>query len=228
MRRHPDAFGIKFVRASLNPPASLANILRRHFSWCRDYEHPNASESLMVKQFEGAMDAEPKEHGDVYLHYRSLSLGTNSGRCVNCRNSTTGAGLKLGVAVRRYLDVIADVGFQPGASPASSLETGGSLTTANFGVRSGYSGERFAAKVSLAPGFASYSRTQPAATESDPKSRPAANVPLLRRCGAFRGCPRYEAPGISGDVGTDADSIQEPDSRSRWNWNGSSTFISFA
>jgi hypothetical protein len=35
-------------------------------------------------------------------------------------------------------------------------------------VRSGYSGERFAAKVSLAPGFASYSRTQPAATESDP------------------------------------------------------------
>ena len=87
----------------------------------------------MVKQFEGAMDAEPKEHGDLSLHYRSLSLGTNSGRCVNSRNSTTGAGLKLGVAVRRYLDVIADVGFQPGASPASSLETGGSLTTANFG-----------------------------------------------------------------------------------------------
>jgi hypothetical protein len=44
----------------------------------------------------------------------------------------------------------------------------GALTTANFGVRSGYSEERFAAKVSLAPGFASYSRTQPVATESDP------------------------------------------------------------
>jgi hypothetical protein len=42
----------------------------------------------------------------------------------------------------------------------------------NFGVRSGYSGKRFAAKVSLAPGFASYSKALPAATESDPNPSP--------------------------------------------------------
>jgi hypothetical protein len=168
VRRHPKAFGVKLVRASLNPSASVANMLRGHFPWRRDYEHPSASESLLMRHFERAMDEEPKERGDLYLHYRSLSLGTNDGRCWDCRNATTGAGLELGVAVRRYLDVIADVSVQPGASPASSLNAGGSLTTANFGVRSGYSGERFAAKVSLAPGFASYSRTQPAGTESDP------------------------------------------------------------
>src|ERR1700761_5371699 len=156
VRRHPHAFGIKLVRASLNPPASLANILRGRFPWWRDYEHPNDYESLIVKQFERAIDAEPKEAGDLYFHYRTLSLGTNNGSCFDCRNTTTGAGLELGVAVRRCFDVIANVGFQPGASPVSSREAGGSLTTMNFGVRSGYSGKRFAAKVSLAPGFASY------------------------------------------------------------------------
>ena len=224
VRRHPNAFGIKLVRASLNPPASLANILRGHFPWWRDYEHPNASESLIVKQFEGVLDAEQKERGDLYLHYRSLSLGNNNGSCFDCRNVTTGAGLKLGVAARRYLDVIADVSVQPGASPVSSLNAGGSLTTANFSVRSGYSAERFAVKVSLAPGFASYSRTQPVVTESNARGERSISPPLQR----FGRPPLYGAPGISGDLGTDADSIQEPGSRSEWNWNGSSTFISFA
>lgn len=168
VRRHPNSFGIKLVRASLNPPASLANILRGHFPWWRDYEHPDASESLLVGQFERVLNAEPKERGDLYLHYRALSLGTNNGNCSECRNTTVGAGVELGVAARRYLDVIADVSVQPGASPVSSMNVGGSLTTATFGIRSGYSGNRFVAKVSLAPGFASYSRTQAAATDSDP------------------------------------------------------------
>jgi hypothetical protein len=168
VRRHPNSFGIKVVRASLNPPASLANMLRGRFPWWRDYEHPNDYESLAVKQFERAMDAEPEEHADLYLYYRSLVLGTNNGHCFDCRNSVGGGGLELGVAVRRYLDVIADVSVHPEASPVSSLNVGGTLTAANFGVRSGYSGKRFAAKVSLAPGFASYSKTQPVPTESDP------------------------------------------------------------
>src|SRR5207248_2523973 len=102
VRRHPHSFGIKMVRASLNPPSSLANILRGRFPWWRDYEHPSDYESLIVKQFEHAMDVEPREHGDLYFHYRSLSLGTNNGSCFECRISTTGAGLQLAVAVRQY------------------------------------------------------------------------------------------------------------------------------
>jgi hypothetical protein len=175
-------------------------MLRGHFPWRRDYEHPSASESLLMRHFERAMDEEPKERGDLYLHYRSLSLGTNDGRCWDCRNATTGAGLELGVAVRRYLDVIADVSVQPGASPVSSLNAGDSLTTANFGVRSGYSGERFAAKVSLAPGFASYSRTQPAGTESDPNpgTRRTLEQMLIRYKNPVRDSPGIgTAPRIS-------------------------------
>ncbi len=153
VRRHPNSFGIKMVRASLNPPASLANILRGHFPWWRDYEHPSESESFLIRKFEHAMDVEPEEHVDLYLHYRSLSLGTYNGQCFDCRNTTSGAGVEVGVAVRRYLDVIADVSVHPEANPVSSLNVGGTLTAANFGVRSGYSGKRFAAKVSLAPGL---------------------------------------------------------------------------
>ncbi len=173
VQRHPDSFGIKMVRASLNPPASLANILRGHFPWWRDYERPGESESAFVKQFERVLDAEPKENGDMYFYYRNLGLGTNTGGCIDCRNTIAGGGVQAGFAVRHYLDIIADVGVQPEASPGSSLNVGGTLTTANFGVRSGYSGKRVAVKVSLAPGFASYSRSLPAPTaeNSDPQPR---------------------------------------------------------
>jgi hypothetical protein len=188
IQRHPNSFGIKLVRASLNPPASVANMLRGHFPWWRDYDRPGDSESILLGMFVRTMDAEPKEHGDLYLYYRPLSLGTNTSVCVDCRNTIPGAGVGLGVAVRRYLDVIADVGAQPDASPGSSLNVGGSLITANFGLRSGYSGEHFAAKVSVAPGFASYSRTQPGATESDPN-------PALRRNFNFS-----TVAALSGDV----------------------------
>jgi hypothetical protein len=51
--------------------------------------------------------------------------------------------------------------------PLSSMNVGGSLVTGNFGVRSGYSGKVFALKLTLAPGFASYSKTQPLASGSD-------------------------------------------------------------
>jgi hypothetical protein len=65
-----------------------------------------------------------------------------------------------GFAVRRYLDLVVDTSIQPGASPGSSSNVGGTLWTGHIGVRSGYSGKHFALKVTLAPGFASYSRTQ--------------------------------------------------------------------
>jgi hypothetical protein len=175
VRRHPDSFGIKMVRTSLNPPASLANILRGHFPWWRDYERPGESESAFVKQFERAIDAEPKENGDVYLYYRNLSLGTNTGGCIDCRNTITGGGARASFAVRRYLDIIADVGVQPEASPGSSLNVGGTLTTGNFGVSSGYSGQQLAVKVSLAPGFASYSRSLPAPSAENPNPQPRRN-----------------------------------------------------
>ena len=160
VHRHPHASGYKLLRAGLNPSRSLANILRGHFPWFRDEERSGVYESVMVEHFEHAMDEEPRDHVDMFFHYTALSLNINAVNCPTCRHATTGAGMEYGFAVRRYLDLIVDTSLQPGASPASSLNIGGTLWTGHAGVRSGYSGEHFALKVTLAPGFASYSRTQ--------------------------------------------------------------------
>jgi hypothetical protein len=168
VHNHPDNFGYKLMRAGLNPSRSLANILRLHYPWFRDEEHFANSESAAVRGLDRAMEERREEAGDLYLHYSAHSLGVNTGGCYDCRDNVIGAGMRLGIAWRKYLEFIADVGVKPGASPESSLNVGGSLVTANFGIRSGYSGERFALKVSLAPGFASYSNSQPLPSESDP------------------------------------------------------------
>jgi hypothetical protein len=169
VQRHPYTFGYKLLRAGLNPSRSLANILRGHYPWFRDEEHPGVYESVMVEHFAHAMEEEPRDHVDMFFHYTALSLNINRADCQGCRSVTTGAGMEYGFAVRRYLDLVVDTSIQPGASPGSSLNVGGTLWTGHAGVRSGYSGKHFALKVTLAPGFASYSRTQ--ASPEDPLGR---------------------------------------------------------
>ena len=121
-----------------------------------------------MRRFSEALEAEPRESVDLHLFYSALSLRTNYAGCQGCRMTTDGAGVEAGFRVRKYLDVISVVRVQPDASPMSSLNIGGSLLTANFGIRSGYSGQHFAVKASLAPGFASYSDTIPAITAANP------------------------------------------------------------
>jgi hypothetical protein len=164
VERHPTAFGYKVMRSSLNPTRSVANMLRGRYPWYRDYEHPTEYESPVVRKFDEALSAEPVEHFDLNPHFTSITVAANTRNCVACRKTTTtGAGIGIGIRVRRYMDVTADLNGQPNVSPVPSPNIGGSLLLGNFGVRSGYSGKWFAAKVTLAPGFASYSRTQSAA-----------------------------------------------------------------
>jgi hypothetical protein len=187
VHKHPHALGYKVLRAGLNPPRSLANILRGHYPWFRDYEHPEITESPIVGYFDRAMQEEPKDHVDLFLHYTALALNINTQQCQGCRETTTGAGMEWDFAVRRYLDLFVDTSIQPGASPGSSLNIGGTLWTGYAGVRSGYSGKYFALKLSLAPGFASYSRTQPL-------PNPDGSLPPL--------CRNYN---FSGELGLSAD-----------------------
>lgn len=159
VQRNPDNFGWKVVRSSLNPPRSLANMLRGRYPWYRDYEHPSEYQSPVKVRFEKVMSEQPVEHVDLNLYYSAMGLQTNHSTCTNCRQTATGAGLSVGVRLREYLDFMSDVAIYPQASPVSALSVGGSLTTATFGLRSGYSTKHYAVKVGLAPGFASYSRT---------------------------------------------------------------------
>lgn len=166
---HPYSLGHKLFRDSLNPARSLANLLRGHVPSYRDYEHPGVYESVVVGPFERALEREPKSHVDINLFYSSLGLRTNHADCSGCRTTTTGAGTEIGFHVRRYLDLIAEARVQPGVSPVATPNIGGTLLAAHFGIRSGYSGKYFALRASLAPGFASYSHTVPAATAAEPQ-----------------------------------------------------------
>jgi hypothetical protein len=170
VEHHHHALGYEFLRAGANPNRSLANILRGHLPYYRDYEHPGSTESPLLGPFQTAMEAEPVAHIDLNFFYSSLGLGTNHPGCVDCRTYTRGAGMEIGIALRRYLDFITTSRFHPDASPVSTVNAGGSFFATNFGLRSGYSGEHFALRFSLAPGFATYLRTLsiPTATDPDP------------------------------------------------------------
>ncbi len=170
VEHHHHALPYEFVRAGANPPRSLANILRGHMPYYRDYEHPGSTESPLLGPFEHAMDVEPTERADLNFFYSYLGLGTNHTNCIDCRTYTRGAGMELGISLRRYLDFITTSRYQPDASPVATATVGGSFFATNFGLRSGYSGQYFALKLSIAPGFASWERTlsTPTATDPDP------------------------------------------------------------
>jgi hypothetical protein len=172
--RHPNNFGIQLVRASLNPSRSLANILRGHFPWWRDYEHPGQYQSVIITHFDRWMDEEPRDSVELFPHYTTINLPTNRTGCIGCRTATSGIGMEADFLVRHYLDIVVDINTQPHASPLSSPNVGGSFVAGTLGVRSGYSGRHFALKATLAPGFASYSRATgygDATTPNPPASR---------------------------------------------------------
>ena len=160
VENHPHAFGYKVLRSGLNPTRSLANMLRGRYPWYRDYEHPSEYESPVVAKFDKIMSEEPVEHFDIHPHMTLLTVAANEPGCIGCGKTTIGAGVGVGVKVWRYLDITADLGEQPDVSPISSPNIGGSLFLGNFGARSGYTWQHFALKMTLAPGFASYSKTQ--------------------------------------------------------------------
>jgi hypothetical protein len=175
VQRHPEAFKYKLLRSSLNPTRSFANMLRGQYPWYRDYEHPSVYESPVYGKFERALAAEPNDHVDLNLYYSLLNLRTSRVSCMGCRTAVAGGGGELGYSVRRYLDLVADVRVQPAASPVSSLNIGGQMLTSTFGLRSGYSGQSFALKATLAPGFASYSRAASCTTFTQNTSRECRN-----------------------------------------------------
>jgi hypothetical protein len=157
VEKHPRAFGYKVMRSGLNPTRSLANMLRGRYPWYRDYEHPAQFESPVVEEFERATRAETEDHVDLFLHYNQIGVGIYEQGCNNCRTYTTGAGVGVGAHLRPYMDFYSDLSVQPGASPRQGLNVGGSLTTAVFGLRTGYSAKWAAVSIALAPGFASWS-----------------------------------------------------------------------
>jgi hypothetical protein len=189
VEQHPKAFGYKALRAGLNPTRSLANMMGGRYPWYRAYDRPIQYEVAAAEKVDTSSSEERVEHFDLNPYYTSLTVAANSTDCVSCRKTTaTGAGAVIGIRVNRYVDLVADLGGLPDVSSVPSPNIGGSLMLGNFGVRSGFSGRWFAAKVTLAPGFASYSRTQ--AAPGEPLGRVYNFSTLLAVSGDVRLSPR--------------------------------------
>lgn len=176
VEKDPYAFKYKLIRASLNPPRSLANILRGRYPWWRDYEHPGAGDSAIHQQYVRMLYDEPKENLDINFHSTTLGLETNRPGCMNCRTAINGAGVGVGIRLRRYIDFVTDVSVLPDASAISTTSVGGTMTRATFGLRSGYYKDRYAIRVSLAPGFARYSHTGSDPNDTKPSYNFAASA----------------------------------------------------
>ncbi len=172
VEHHPGNPSYDLVRAALNPPRSLANILRGRYPWWRDYEHSGDFDSPIMQQLTRVTEEERQDHVDLFLHYTSRGVGTYTPTCNNCRRITDGFGAEADVHLRKCIDFMTDVSVQPHASPLSGLNAGGSLLTAVFGLRTGYAGRWGAVGFSLAPGLASWSHAVSAPLPEDPNPLP--------------------------------------------------------
>ena len=182
----------KILRGSLNPSRTAANILRWRVPWYRDWQH-DATDIYLPRapQFLPGNDevilAAPRY--EFFPHLDRITLPVNTMSCSQCKQKVTGYGFGLSRRIATYADLDADVNLLANASPLPSDRAGGSIVTATFGLRSGYTAKNFALKAYLRPGFLSYDRAYEASpSEVNP-------LPPIGRITHFTA-----AIGLDGDV----------------------------
>ena len=154
---HPGSARYKILRGSLNPPRTLANLLRGRYPWYRDYDPPTDEGFLRGRS--GA-PSEVVPSVDLQVFMSTISLPASRMPCRGCRRSVTGPGAEIGVHASRFVDVVSTVRTLPSAGSLMPAKYGGSLLLAHFGLRTGFATQRFAGSLSVMPGFASYSQTE--------------------------------------------------------------------
>jgi hypothetical protein len=165
----------KILRGSLNPCHTMANGLRGHSPWYRDYQHPETAYSSAGGVHLERDDTESYRtlpRFEFFPHFNSISLPVNTSGCTACRSLTTGAGAGFSIRWTRWVDVDSDVDYLPNASPLPSDRAGGGAVLGTFGLRAGFASKNYALKASLRPGFLSYDGaylTAPSTTNPTPE-----------------------------------------------------------
>lgn len=179
------------LRAALNPSRSMANFVRWRNPWYRDFEHYPENRHItpgihFIPSDEDAISRAPRY--EIFPHFNAISLPVNTASCTACRRMVPGFGVGFSARLARWVDFDSDVDYQSNASPLSSSRAGGDAIIGTFGFRTGLQYARYGLKLSLRPGFLSYSN----ANQTDPATGlPTAN---LGRITHF-----VTAMGINGD-----------------------------
>ena len=155
------------VRAGLNPARTMANFVRWRNPWYRDFEHYPVNRHItpgihFIPSDDDAARRAPRF--ELFPHFAAISLPVNTASCTGCRRITPGYGIGFSARLARWVDFDSDVDYHSNASPLPSDRAGGSATMGTFGLRTGVQYTHYAVKVSLRPGFLSYSH----AYEIDP------------------------------------------------------------
>lgn len=154
LAEHGGSTRYKILRGSLNPPRTLANLLRGRYPWYRDYDPPSEEGFLR-----GHGGGDVVHTVDLQPFWSRISLPATVAPCRGCREGAMGPGAEVGVHVGRFVDVVSTVRTLGQAGSLVPTRYGGSLLLAHFGLRSGLTREHGSLSVSLMPGFASYSQT---------------------------------------------------------------------
>lgn len=166
--RFPDNHVLdNIVRGALNPARSMANFVRWRNPWYRDFEHYPVNRHItpgihFIPSDDDAARRAPRF--ELFPHFAAISLPVNTATCLGCRRMIPGYGIGFSARLARWVDFDSDMDYHSNASPLPSYRAGGSATMATFGLRTGVQYTHYAIKVSLRPGFLSYSH----AYEIDP------------------------------------------------------------
>ena len=163
----------KILRGSLNPSRTMANALRGHKPWYRDYQHPENADAIryhILRDDEELIQNLPRY--EIFPHFHALSLPVNANStCYPCRQITTGPGIGFTYLLSRWWDVESDVDHHPNASTLPSVKAGGDALIGTFGLGLGFRSQNYGLKASVRPGFVSYDRAYfnlPTADETMP------------------------------------------------------------
>ena len=159
-RSFPHPVFDNIVRGALNPTRAMANFVRWRTPWYRDFQHYPIDRHItpgihFIPGDEETASRAPRF--ELFPHFDGIFLPVNTASCTACRRMISGYGVGFAARLAQWVDFDSDLDFHPHAGPLPSDRSGGSAIIGTFGVRTGLQYAHYALKVSLRPGFLSYS-----------------------------------------------------------------------
>jgi hypothetical protein len=154
----------KILRGSLSPSRTLANFMQGKEPWYRPWITGDANIPKLSKRAgaskpaitEGSRSWIAEPRNAIGFHYVSLNIPMDWNGCDKCRVENSGFGANYTSRLTRQLWFDSEVNH----FPSSGAQAGhGSATEGLFGIRYGFTNQRWSLYAKLRPGFVYYPKT---------------------------------------------------------------------